>query len=46
MDAGSSEEKHGWFRKYKGRINNELSAAGYDLKLAEEEWRRRERSDD
>lgn len=35
MDAGSSEEKHRWFGKYKGRINNRLSAAGYDLKQAE-----------
>lgn len=25
MDAGSSKEKHGWFGKYKGRINNYLS---------------------
>lgn len=41
MDAGSSEEKHGWFRKYKGRINNNLSAAGYDLKQAEQQWRKR-----
>lgn len=31
MDGGSSEEKHGWFRKYKGKVNNYLSAAGYDL---------------
>ncbi len=29
MDAGSSDEKHGWFRKYKGKINNYLSSAGY-----------------
>ena len=35
MDAGTSEEKHGWFNKYKGRINNFLSAAGYNLKEAE-----------
>jgi hypothetical protein len=35
MDAGSSKEKHAWFGKYKGRINNYLSAAGYDLKAAE-----------
>ncbi|TWT91040.1 hypothetical protein Mal64_14390 [Pseudobythopirellula maris] len=35
MDAGSSKEKHGWFGKYKGRINNYLSAEGYDLKQAE-----------
>lgn len=26
MDAGSSDEKHGWFRKYKGKINNYLSS--------------------
>ena len=36
MDAGSSEEKHAWFGKYKGRINNYLSKEGYDLKKAEE----------
>jgi hypothetical protein len=36
MDAGSSEEKHGWFGKFKGRINNYLSKAGYDLRQAEE----------
>ena len=37
MDAGSSDEKHAWFGKYKGRINNYLSAAGYDLKRAEQD---------
>ncbi len=35
MDASTSEEKHAWFGKYKGRINNYLSKAGYDLKAAE-----------
>jgi Spy/CpxP family protein refolding chaperone len=35
MDAGSSKEKHGWFGKYKGRINNYLAQAGYDMKKAE-----------
>jgi hypothetical protein len=35
MDGGSSEEKHAIFGKFKGRINNYLSAAGYDLKQAE-----------
>jgi hypothetical protein len=34
MDAGSAEEKHQWFGKYKGKINNYLSAQGYDLKKA------------
>lgn len=33
--GSTSEEKHAWFGKYKGRINNYLSAAGYDLKKAE-----------
>jgi len=32
MDGGSSKEKHAWFGKYKGRINNWLSAQGYDQK--------------
>jgi hypothetical protein len=35
MDGGSSEEKHAIFGKYKGRINNYMSKAGYDLKAAE-----------
>lgn len=37
MDAGSSKAKHAWFGKYKGRINNYLSKAGYDMKQAERE---------
>jgi len=41
MDGGSSEEKHAWFGKYKGRINNFLSSEGYDLKKAGEEWEKR-----
>lgn len=44
MDAGSSEEKLAWFGKYKGKITNYLSAAGYDLKVAEEAWAKRRRS--
>jgi hypothetical protein len=32
MDGGTSEEKHQWFRRYKGKINNYLSAEGYTLK--------------
>lgn len=44
MDAGSSKEKHGWFGKYKGRINNYLSAAGYDLKQAEKDWAARRKA--
>ncbi|MDB4919554.1 DUF3826 domain-containing protein [Mucilaginibacter sp.] len=41
IDAGSSKEKHEWFGKYKGRINNYLSAQGYDMKKAGEEWQKR-----
>lgn len=41
MDAESSEKKHGWFGKYKGRINNYLSAAGYDMKKEGEAWQKR-----
>lgn len=41
MDAGTSKEKHAWFGKYKGRINNYLSEQGYDLNKAGEEWQLR-----
>lgn len=41
IDAGTSEKKHWWFGKYKGRINNYLSAQGYDLKKEGEEWQKR-----
>ncbi len=40
MDQGSSNEKHAVFGKYKGKINNYLSAAGYDLKEAEKNLRK------
>jgi hypothetical protein len=32
MDGGTSEEKQAVFRRYKGKINNYLSAQGYKLK--------------
>lgn len=38
MDGGTSKEKHAWFGKYKGRINNYLAKAGIDMKAAEKEW--------
>ena len=41
MDAGSSDKKHAVFGKYKGKINNYLSAAGYDMKKEGEEWQKR-----
>jgi len=43
MDEGSSEDKHKVFGKYKGRINNYLSAEGIDMKKAGEEWAKRTR---
>lgn len=41
MDAESSDKKHAWFGKYKGRINNYLSAAGIDLNKAGNDWAER-----
>lgn len=41
MDEGSSDKKHAVFGKYKGRINNYLSAAGYDMKKEGEDWAKR-----
>jgi Spy/CpxP family protein refolding chaperone len=38
MDAESSDKKHAWFGKYKGRINNYLSAQGIDMKKEEAAW--------
>ncbi|TKC10113.1 DUF3826 domain-containing protein [Pedobacter polaris] len=44
MDAESSDKKHAWFGKYKGKINNYLSAAGYDLKKEGIEWEKRRKA--
>ncbi|MGN8056768.1 DUF3826 domain-containing protein [Pedobacter sp. 22163] len=44
MDAESSDKKHAWFGKYKGRINNYLSASGYDLKKEGIEWEKRRKA--
>lgn len=41
IDGGSSREKHGWFGKYKGRMNNYLSARGYDLQEERRQWEAR-----
>jgi hypothetical protein len=41
IDAESSENKHAWFGKFKGRINNYLSAQGYDMKKEGEKWQKR-----
>lgn len=44
MDAESSEKKHWWFGKYKGRINNYLSAEGFNMKKESEAWQKRIKS--
>jgi Protein of unknown function (DUF3826) len=44
MDEGSSEKKHAVFGKYKGRINNYLSAQGYDMKKEGEDWAKRKQA--
>lgn len=41
MDASSSEMKHAWFGKYKGRINNYLSVRGYNLDNERKAWQER-----
>lgn len=41
MDGESSDKKHQVFGKYKGRINNYLSAQGIDMKKEEGEWQAR-----
>jgi len=45
VDGGSSEEKTAAFGKYKGKINNFLSACGYDLKQASRDWHARMRAE-
>ena len=41
IDAESSNKKHDTFNKYKGRINNYLSARGYNIQKEREEWEKR-----
>jgi len=41
MDAESSEKKHWWFGKYKGRINNYLSVQGYNINEERRAWEKR-----
>jgi len=38
MDGGSSKEKDAIFKKYKGKINNYLSAQGHDVAQAYKDW--------
>lgn len=41
MSASSSNAKHTWFGKYKGRFNNYLSQKGYDIQKERENWNKR-----
>jgi len=41
IDAESADKKHEAFGKFKGRINNHLSARGYDLVKEREGWYKR-----
>lgn len=44
MDASTSDEKHAWFGKYKGRINNFLAKTGIDMKQAEKDLKARQQA--
>ena len=44
MDAASSDKKHEWFGKYKGRFNNYLSQRGYDIQQERKAWEERRKS--
>jgi len=44
MDGGTSQEKHAVFGKYKGKINNYLAAAGYNMKQAEKDMFARQKA--
>lgn len=41
IHAESADKKHWWFGQYKGKINNYLSARGYDLKEEGDRWEER-----
>lgn len=45
IDMGTSEKKHWVFGKYKGKINNYLSKADYNLKQAEKEMYERKKTE-
>jgi len=44
MDGGSAEEKSAVFNKFKGRINNYLTAEGHNLKQAYIDWGERRKA--
>ncbi|MDR0541771.1 MAG: DUF3826 domain-containing protein [Dysgonamonadaceae bacterium] len=44
MDAASSNKKHEWFGKYKGRFNNYIAKRGYDSQKERQAWQERIKS--
>ena len=44
MSAASSNKKHEWFGKYKGRFNNYLSARGYNITQERKDWAERQKA--
>jgi hypothetical protein len=44
MDGASAEEKSAVFNRFKGKINNYLSAEGHDLKQAYKDWGERRKA--
>jgi hypothetical protein len=44
MDAPSSNKKHEWFGKYKGRFNNYIAQRGYDSQKERQAWDERRKS--
>jgi hypothetical protein len=44
MDSGSAEEKSAVFNRFKGKINNYLTAEGHDLKQAYKDWGERRKA--
>jgi hypothetical protein len=44
MDGGSAEEKSAVFNRFKGKINNYLTAEGHDLKQAYKDWSERRKA--
>src|SRR5438309_9114254 len=44
MDAGSADEKSAVFKKFKGKINNYLSAQGHDVAQAYRDWGQKQKA--
>lgn len=44
MDGGSADEKSAVFKRYKGKINNYLTAQGHDVAKAYKDWGEKQKS--